>query len=502
MELVTNSKALLLVLNDKINNAQLIDYLNEVIDEELNKEEPDCNLIDDCVNALYELEDSDDISSAPHLALTSESIRKMVSPQRISWRNLNRSLRIAIIAAIIATGTLTVNAAVGEITGKSIVQNVSSVLFENKSNAEDEGKNETSALKNDKKEATTDTESTKGQNEAVLVESTNEAANEANGYVVKMEVTHPNDFSSGKKSYSKKGNSFDQISYKYLVESPSELAQNFNEKEYMQDYYPINICYENDEKEHTFSEWQITKKPTCGVLGEKVRTCNVCGWKQTCPIKATGKHSFEYDAAYGSPTEGKDSLVRARCVNCSVEAQATLPAPKYIVLDTETIYYNGNKTAKPKIIAVLDRNGYEIPKKYYKAEYDRDLSCSKNNYVSASFNNTDLYSGYLVTRYTLLPPDIDISSISASYGTVTVKLKKPSFATEDYIQKYEIQYSASKSFKNSKSVTASGVNSTTASLLGLSPGKTYYIRARASYTWNKSTRLNGRWSPTYSIKIN
>ena len=72
MELVTSNEILSLILNDEINNAQIIDYLNEVIDEELCKDEPDCDLIDDCINAIYELENNEDMSPTLRLALTSE----------------------------------------------------------------------------------------------------------------------------------------------------------------------------------------------------------------------------------------------------------------------------------------------------------------------------------------------------------------------------------------------------------------------------------------------
>ena len=47
--------------------------------------------------------------------------------------------------------------------------------------------------------------------------------------------------------------------------------------------------------EHTFTEWTETKAPTCGAKGEKQRECTVCGDKETEPIPATGKHTYDGD---------------------------------------------------------------------------------------------------------------------------------------------------------------------------------------------------------------
>ena len=44
---------------------------------------------------------------------------------------------------------------------------------------------------------------------------------------------------------------------------------------------------------HTFGEWTVTKEPTCGETGEKVRACvyDGCGQTETETIPATGNHT-------------------------------------------------------------------------------------------------------------------------------------------------------------------------------------------------------------------
>lgn len=137
MELTVNEKILTSICND--NNVEIIEYLNSVIDEELLKDNPDCDLIDECINTIYELENSDEYAPALRIALTSESIKKLVNPTRTSWKRLNLALRVAIVAAIIATSTFTVNAAVVAITGVNLIEKFTNTITEYFINDEDEG---------------------------------------------------------------------------------------------------------------------------------------------------------------------------------------------------------------------------------------------------------------------------------------------------------------------------------------------------------------------------
>lgn len=138
MELTVSEKILTSICNE--NNAEIIECLNSVIDEELLKDNPDCDLIDDCINTIYELDNNDEYASILRLALTSESIRKLVNPTRTSWKRLNLALRVAIVAAIIATSTFTVNAAVGAITGVNFIEKFANTITEYfNNNDEDNG---------------------------------------------------------------------------------------------------------------------------------------------------------------------------------------------------------------------------------------------------------------------------------------------------------------------------------------------------------------------------
>lgn len=57
---------------------------------------------------------------------------------------------------------------------------------------------------------------------------------------------------------------------------------------------PVTITRTSTLSEHSFSDWTLTKEATCTEQGEKERFCNICGYKETMSIPATGN---------GNPTE-------------------------------------------------------------------------------------------------------------------------------------------------------------------------------------------------------
>ncbi|MDO4363879.1 MAG: leucine-rich repeat protein [Clostridia bacterium] len=128
MNITVNAKTLQAVFNDSKSNQDLIDFLNSVIDEELAKTNPDCDLIDECVDLIDELQEHKYTSPVLRVVLSANTVKKIVNPKRNSWKSLNRALRVAIIAAMIATGTFTVNAAVKSATGIDFIGNITSAI--------------------------------------------------------------------------------------------------------------------------------------------------------------------------------------------------------------------------------------------------------------------------------------------------------------------------------------------------------------------------------------
>ncbi|MCD7888086.1 MAG: fibronectin type III domain-containing protein, partial [Clostridiales bacterium] len=91
---------------------------------------------------------------------------------------------------------------------------------------------------------------------------------------------------------------------------------------------------------------------------------------------------------------------------------------------------------------------------------------------------------------------VSISSLkNSSTKTMTVKWGKNSKATG-----YQIQYSTSSGFSNSKTVTVSGASKVSKTISSLTKGKKYYVRVRA-YKTVSGTKYYSAWSSTKSVKI-
>ena len=177
MNITVNEKSLSLLINDMKSNDDIIAFLNAVIDEELKKENPDCDLIDECINAIADIEDNDTALPMLKIALTPDSIRKIVNKNRTSWKSLNRALRIAIVAAVIATGTFTVNAAVKSATGVDVIKEVASAVAQVFTKSDDDDNLSEYVNQNNNSNDNADGNSTAQSNPDVESQSTDDKTN-------------------------------------------------------------------------------------------------------------------------------------------------------------------------------------------------------------------------------------------------------------------------------------------------------------------------------------
>lgn len=164
MEITVNEKTLNNALRDGKSNEDIIMFLNQVIDEELEKENPDCDLIDDCINTIDEMQKDNCVAPALRLVLTCKNIKEIVNPKRRAWKQLNFAFRAAIVAAIIVSGTFTVNAAVEAITGVNVIEAI---------------KNSVSSYMDTDENGTLSTEITVPVNESYIANEPTQATTEA-----------------------------------------------------------------------------------------------------------------------------------------------------------------------------------------------------------------------------------------------------------------------------------------------------------------------------------
>ena len=131
MNTLVNDKVISSFFNDDNFNTELKAMLNEMIDEELSKEpdDMDCDLIDECVQMLIEIEQSKDDGFAVLVPLiNSKSI--IAACEKRGFKYLSRGARASLIACIVLISAMTANAAVAKIFNYNIAQEVVNTISE------------------------------------------------------------------------------------------------------------------------------------------------------------------------------------------------------------------------------------------------------------------------------------------------------------------------------------------------------------------------------------
>ncbi|MCR5207706.1 MAG: hypothetical protein K6C14_04425, partial [Eubacterium sp.] len=125
MKFEMNRSTLIKVLNNSDFVKEASGVLNEIIDKELDKKdnEIDFDLINECTGALIELKLGVDNPAAIVFPLVS-SKNFLSKVGEIGWRSLSRGARAVIVAAAVFAATITASAAVGGITGNTIIENI------------------------------------------------------------------------------------------------------------------------------------------------------------------------------------------------------------------------------------------------------------------------------------------------------------------------------------------------------------------------------------------
>ncbi len=116
MDTLVNEKVIASILDDNGFNAEIKALLNEIIDDELLKNfaEMDCDLIDECTQMLIELEQGNDNGFAVMVPLiSSEKIIKACEKKGL--KNLNRGIRVALVAGLIVLSAFSANTAIAKI---------------------------------------------------------------------------------------------------------------------------------------------------------------------------------------------------------------------------------------------------------------------------------------------------------------------------------------------------------------------------------------------------
>ncbi len=117
---------------NNVNSDDIAKELNAIIDRELSKDvsQMDTALVDECVNALIELESEKDNNFAIMIPMVApkEYLHRIQPQKKINFKNMNVFARAALVAALLASTTYTANAAIEMITGTNIIAEVGNNL--------------------------------------------------------------------------------------------------------------------------------------------------------------------------------------------------------------------------------------------------------------------------------------------------------------------------------------------------------------------------------------
>ncbi|MDY3281254.1 S-layer homology domain-containing protein [Dysosmobacter sp.] len=86
----------------------------------------------------------------------------------------------------------------------------------------------------------------------------------------------------------------------------------------------------SDYEEHDFGGIEVTTEPTCYQTGKGVRTCQVCGYKKTESIAATGKHTAATGWTSSETTHWHACTAASGCTARLSEVKHTFTAGEYV----------------------------------------------------------------------------------------------------------------------------------------------------------------------------
>lgn len=236
--------------------------------------------------------------------------------------------------------------------------------------------------------------------------------------------------------------------------------------------------------------------------------CEVCNKNFS---DAYGKHPIQnvvlnpighkYSMVTRQATFYTDGEIAKVCQNCGRK----IVVEKYYNIDSVELSktecpYSG-KIQAPKVI-VEDCMGDNIPAANYTVSYSNKKSKNIGKYTVTVTFNGERYSGSKVLTYTIVPPNVKLSSVSAKEsGKLTVK-----WAKKKGVNGYQIRYSKKSNMKGSKTKTIKGAKKHQYTITKLTKGKKYYVQVR-SYKNVSGKPYYGVWSKkksarTLNIRLN
>lgn len=234
---------------------------------------------------------------------------------------------------------------------------------------------------------------------------------------------------------------------------------------------------------------------TCAREGYIYYECDRCGETKTEVLPATKKHMYRiYDIE--SATTKVDGKITYDCGGCGAVKEEVVYRIKTVSLSKTSYTYDGKK--KQPSVKVTDRSGKVISADNYKVSYSGDGKSVGMHKVVVQFKGN--YDATVTKTYQIIPKGTSLKALTPGKGSVTVKWTKQSTKmTKSRITGYEVRYSLKSSFKQAKTVKATGYRKTSVKLKNLKTKKTYYISVRTYMKVSGKTYYSD-WSKAKKIK--
>ncbi len=263
---------------------------------------------------------------------------------------------------------------------------------------------------------------------------------------------------------------------------------------------------------HKWNSGKVTKKATCKATGVKTYTCSVCKGTKTETIAKSKNHTYSnscdtkcnvcsakrsithtYKNIITKATLTKNGKISYKCSVCGYTSSKTTAIKKIKSVKLSSTSYTYNGKVKTPSVVVKDSAGKTLKKN---TDYTVKYSSGRKNVgkYTATITFKGKYSGTKKLTFTINPPKTT-AKLTAGKKSLTVKVTKKT----TQVSGYQIQYSTSKNFKSSKTVTLSKSTKTSTTIKKLTSKKTYYVRVRTYKTVGKTKYYSG-WSTVVSKK--
>lgn len=197
-------------------------------------------------------------------------------------------------------------------------------------------------------------------------------------------------------------------------------------------------------------------------------------------------------------TQAKDGKIENACSVCNeVLSAVAIPRVSTVKLSATSYTYDGK--VKTPAVTVKDIQGSTLKKD---TDYTASYQSGRKNVgkYAVKVTLTGNYSGTKTMYFAINPKSTTISKLTPGSKKMTVKWKKQATQTTGY----QIQYSQSSKFSNSKIVTVKKNSTTSTTIKKLSAKKKYYARIRTYKTVKvngKATNLYSSWSKAKSVTV-